>query len=79
MNNIQEQDRNNLLKEPKNQESEWDYGNLTFDELRNIIEVCDVKDAKMKLNCLTISFVPKDATGDIWEHLKEKMLQVGSQ
>ena len=58
---------------PQNNKS-WEDGSLTFDELRNIIDVCDVSNVETKIDSLHISFVPKDVTGKAWEELREKML-----
>ncbi|MEK6884930.1 MAG: hypothetical protein AABY22_35190 [Nanoarchaeota archaeon] len=64
--------------EPQEQE-EWEYGSLTFDEVRNIMEVCSAKDVKIKQDYLTISFVPDNATGKAWRELKERMLLIGKE
>jgi hypothetical protein len=53
--------------------AEWVNGSLTFDDVRRIMETCNVKDVELKKDCLTVSFVPKDVTGIHWEDLQEKM------
>jgi hypothetical protein len=55
---------------------EWDYGSLTFDEIKNILDVCNVNNVKIEQDYLTISFAPKNATGNTWLLLKEKMHQI---
>ena len=49
---------------------EWEYGKLMFDD---ILAICDVKDVDWWNEGLTVSFVPKDATGKAWKGLKEKV------
>ena len=56
----------------------WRTGSLTFDELKNILDVCNVKDVETWSEGLTISFVPKDVTGRVWKELKEKMHPITS-
>lgn len=69
-------DKNVIEAQPQSSEaSMWENGYLTFDELKNILEVCNVKDVKIKQDCLTISFVAKNATGKAWKELRERTLR----
>ena len=52
---------------------DWEGGNLTIDDIKNIIEVCHVNNVVVRSEILNISFVPKSVTGKAWKELKEKM------
>lgn len=55
---------------------DWDIGSFTFDELKNIMDVCNVNNVKIQQDYLSINFVPKNVTGNRWRELKEKMHQI---
>lgn len=57
-------------------DSNWDNGELTFDYIRSIVDICNVKDVEIQSESVTVSFVPKNATGDSWKLLQEKILQL---
>jgi hypothetical protein len=57
--------------------SEWDYGNLTFDEIKDILNaLCNAKYVNVLANSLVISFAPKSVTGKVLENSREKMLRI---
>ncbi|MCK9371018.1 hypothetical protein M0R04_13995 [Candidatus Dojkabacteria bacterium] len=57
-------------------DNDWAYGGLTFDKIKNILEICNVNNVKIEQDYLTISFAPKNVTGNTWVLLKEKMHQI---
>lgn len=62
-----------LRKAEEATESEWEYGKLMFDA---ILSICNLKDADTWDEGLTLSFVPKNATGQAWRELKARMHQI---
>lgn len=57
-------------------QSNWGTGCLTFDEIKNILDICNADDVETRIDYLTISFVPKNVTGKAWKELREKMLLI---
>ncbi len=58
---------------------DWDIGSLTFDRLKNILEICNVKDVETWSEGITVSFVPKNVTGKAWKDLKENLHQITNE
>jgi hypothetical protein len=55
---------------------DWEIGSLTFNDVKHIMELCDVNNVKINSKDISVSFVPKDVTGKAWRELREKMHQI---
>ena len=54
---------------------DWADGRLTFDDIKNILDICNVNNVKIKQDSLLINFVPKNVIGKVWRELRGKMHQ----
>lgn len=55
----------------------WENGTLTYDILKSILAVCNVKINLVQTEeSFLVSFVPKNVTGKAWKELKEKIIQI---
>lgn len=56
-------------------QEDWADGRLTFDDIKNILDICNVNNVKIKQDSLLINFVPKNVIGKVWRELRGKMHQ----